>query len=392
MAKKKGNVAQDSFDDDFDSFAKKADDSVIGGKIDSAQFGKIDHYIDTGSYALNRLISGSIFGGIPNNKVIGFIGKSSTGKSFVCGRIIKNAIKMGYRIVHLNTEEDTFVQVMENMGCDMSKVRTYAMTTITQTKNWLINTLGPLKEKHPDVKVLVVLDSYAGLNSSKEINDTLEGKSAQDMGLRAKEGKQLFSQLTKFCGRNSIPFIYTNHIYEQPPANPKAPPVIKQSGGEAPTYMASAVVFMRKLAEKDLNTKEITANKIYCRTEKNRLCKEGATADLYLSMTTGPNRYYGLLEDAVEAKLLDGSSSGYYIPLLEGPHQGKKLRESQIFKYSKEIFTQEFLEKLDEYCKKVYLFPKVSDDSESVVDDVIETDVIDDTDQSDDGSEDPSED
>jgi RecA/RadA recombinase len=366
MAKKKD---VDPFDDDFDNFAKKSDESVIGGRIDSAQFGQIDHYIDTGSYALNRLISGSIYGGIPNNKVVGFIGKSSTGKSFVCGRIIKNAIKMGYRIVHLNTEEDTFVQVMENMGVDLTKVRTYEMTTITQCKNWVINTLGSVKEKHPDAKIMVVLDSYGNLNSSKEINDTAEGKSAQDMGLKAKEGKQLFSQLTKFCGRKKIPFIYTNHIYEQPPANPKAPPVIKQSGGEAPTYMASAVVFMRKLAEKDKTTKEITANKIFCRTEKNRLCKEGATAEMYLSMTTGPNKYYGLMEDAIEAGLIDNSSSGYYIPTLEGPHQGKKLREKQVYAYKKEIYTEEFLNKLDEYCQRVYKFPKVTDedDEEEIV-------------------------
>ena len=38
--------------------------------------------IDTGSYALNALISGSIYGGVPNNKITAFAGESSTGKTF----------------------------------------------------------------------------------------------------------------------------------------------------------------------------------------------------------------------------------------------------------------------------------------------------------------------
>lgn len=37
-------------------------------------------WIDTGSYILNALLSGDIYGGVPNNKVIAFAGESATGK------------------------------------------------------------------------------------------------------------------------------------------------------------------------------------------------------------------------------------------------------------------------------------------------------------------------
>lgn len=37
-------------------------------------------YIDTGSYALNAVLSGSIYGGVPNNKITAFAGESTTGK------------------------------------------------------------------------------------------------------------------------------------------------------------------------------------------------------------------------------------------------------------------------------------------------------------------------
>ena len=36
---------------------------------DGVQAGDVEEYIDTGSYALNALLSGSIYGGLPSNKI-----------------------------------------------------------------------------------------------------------------------------------------------------------------------------------------------------------------------------------------------------------------------------------------------------------------------------------
>ena len=41
-----------------------------------------EKYVDTGSYMFNGLISGSIFGGVSNNKITAIAGESSTGKTF----------------------------------------------------------------------------------------------------------------------------------------------------------------------------------------------------------------------------------------------------------------------------------------------------------------------
>ena len=37
--------------------------------------------VDTGSYVLNAVLSGSIYGGVPNNKVTVFAGETATGKT-----------------------------------------------------------------------------------------------------------------------------------------------------------------------------------------------------------------------------------------------------------------------------------------------------------------------
>ena len=41
----------------------------------------VSGFIDTGSYAFNALVSGSLTGGIPNNKILGIAGESATGKT-----------------------------------------------------------------------------------------------------------------------------------------------------------------------------------------------------------------------------------------------------------------------------------------------------------------------
>lgn len=43
-------------------------------------------FIDTGSYALNALYSGSIFKGMPANKISALAGEEATGKTFFCSR------------------------------------------------------------------------------------------------------------------------------------------------------------------------------------------------------------------------------------------------------------------------------------------------------------------
>lgn len=55
-------------------FAAIAEDGILGGDI--------EWYVDTGSYAMNALLSGSIYGGYPANNVTALAGKSGVGKTY----------------------------------------------------------------------------------------------------------------------------------------------------------------------------------------------------------------------------------------------------------------------------------------------------------------------
>ena len=63
-------------------YATMASDGVIGGDVSS--------FIDTGSYAFNALLSGSIYGGLPNNRITAIAGEAATGKTFFALGVCKS--------------------------------------------------------------------------------------------------------------------------------------------------------------------------------------------------------------------------------------------------------------------------------------------------------------
>ena len=55
-------------------YASLASDGLEGSDTDT--------YIQTGSFAFNALLSGSLYGGIPDNKIIALAGEQATGKTY----------------------------------------------------------------------------------------------------------------------------------------------------------------------------------------------------------------------------------------------------------------------------------------------------------------------
>ena len=68
--------------------AKEIGNEYAGLVSDGISAGDTSGFIDTGSYVFNALVSGSIFGGVPGNKITAIAGESSTGKTFFCLGIV----------------------------------------------------------------------------------------------------------------------------------------------------------------------------------------------------------------------------------------------------------------------------------------------------------------
>ena len=91
-------------------------------------------YVDTGSYIFNGLISGSIFGGVSNNKITAIAGESSTGKTYFSLAVVKNFLDTnpdGY-CLYFDTEAAVNKGLLESRGIDTTRLVVVNVVTIEE--------------------------------------------------------------------------------------------------------------------------------------------------------------------------------------------------------------------------------------------------------------------
>ena len=88
------------------------DAGIVSDGLDGSD---ISGFIDTGCYALNGLLSGSLYGGLPNNKIICFAGEAATGKTYFTMGDKKNALVYFEKAYLINPEDKNLVLTMANI-------------------------------------------------------------------------------------------------------------------------------------------------------------------------------------------------------------------------------------------------------------------------------------
>lgn len=290
--------------------------------------GTIDEWIDTGSYTLNAVISGSLFKGIPNNRVTMFEGEPATGKTYFVTRICRAAVDMGYKIVWFDSENAVDSDHFKQFGFPSGSVRDLKFTTVEELKDQLSKIVdsyegyfNALKKKDYDTrsKIMVVVDSVGNMTTQKAIADTLKSSFATDMGTKAKSIKSVFTELTTRLGCMKIPMILTNHVSADIGS---FMPTVRSTGGRGALYNASTIIRLNKSKEKKKkNGKDVvTGIIIKAKSQKNRFCRPDSTVQSYLDFSTGLNRYFGLME-WVEPSEISKTSNGmfeYKVGAVEG--------------------------------------------------------------------------
>jgi len=104
--------------------------------LNNSTLSTITGFIDTGSYALNAIISGKIKdGGVPKGRITGFSGPSGCGKTLIINKIFGNAQKQGMIPVIWDTEGAVDRRAAEGVGCDVNNYIWNSADTIEQCRN-----------------------------------------------------------------------------------------------------------------------------------------------------------------------------------------------------------------------------------------------------------------
>jgi RecA/RadA recombinase len=276
-------------------------------------------WIDTGSRALNAILSGSLHKGVPVGRITGFAGPSGAGKTLIMNKIMANAQKKGYIAVIWDSEVAVDKESAKNVGLDLKKTKYYPVETIEDCRNQLSTFLDNVIEANdPELKFIVAIDSLGNLASSKEIEDARKGKDAADVGQRAKATKSMMRAITYKAAKAKVPILFSNHIYE---GMEMFPSLIKnQAGGKGPIYLASILVQLSLRNEKVSENPEestiaiahnVSGITMSALTVKNRIVPPFLKTELYLNFKTGLDINAGLFDIALAFNVIQQNGKIY---------------------------------------------------------------------------------
>ena len=315
---------------------------------EGVEAGDVDSFIDTGSLAFNALLSGSIYGGMPSNKITAIAGEAATGKTFFALGIVKAFLDKNKDagVIYFESESALTKDLVESRGIDSSRMVIVPVATVQEFRHQSIKVIDKYLEQDEKNRkpLMFVLDSLGMLSTTKEMEDTAEGKETRDM-TRSQIVKAAFRVLTLKLGKAKVPMIMTNHTYD---VIGSMFPQKEMGGGSGLKYAASNIVYLSKRKEKD--GKEIIGNVIHCKNYKSRLTKENAMIDVRLTYDKGLDQHYGLLDLAVKYGIFKSVSTRIELP------DGSKQYAKTINNEPNKFFTKEVLAQIDEAAKKEFLY------------------------------------
>ena len=332
----------------LDTVIKESGNEFASRVSDGVAAGDTSTFVDTGSHIFNAVVSGSLFGGIPSNKVTALAGESSTGKTFFALSIVRNFLNQHSNggVIYFESESALSKDIVETRGIDSTRMVMFPVATIedfrTQASRILDKYLKEPKEER--VPMMFVLDSLGMLSTSKEMEDVANDKQVRDM-TKSQLIKGAFRVLTLKPGQAGIPMIVTNHTYD---VIGSYVPMKEMGGGAGLKYAASTIIYLSKSKEKEGT--DLVGNIIKCEAKKSRLSKEGAKVATRLFFDDrGLDKYYGLIElgekynvfKRVGNRIAIGGSNVYPKSILSDPER---------------YFTDEVMAKLEEAARTEYSY------------------------------------
>ena len=317
---------------------------------DGVEAGDNDSFIDTGSYIFNALLSGSLHGGLPANKITALAGESATGKTYFLMGMVKNFLDANpdAGVVYFESESAITKQMVIDRGIDPDRMVILPVTTVQEFRTQGLKVLDRYMQQDVDVRrpMFMCLDSLGMLSTTKEVEDTSDGKETRDM-TRAQVLKAAFRVLTLKLAKAKVPMVVTNHTYD---VVGSMFPTKEMGGGSGLKYAASSIFYLSKKKEKDGT--EVIGNIVHCKNHKSRLTIENKMVDVRLTYDKGLDRHYGLIDLAVKYDIFKSVSTRIELP------DGSKQYGKTIMNDPDKYFTEDVMKQLEEAVGKEFKYGK----------------------------------
>jgi RecA/RadA recombinase len=314
----------------LDELKNKLQSATKGTHIEVLSDSKIASeriYFPTPSYDLNRIISGSLFKGLPSKSLSLLVAPEASFKSSIMCLTAVNAQKQGYTPVIIDTEGAWTADFVTRWGLDPDNI----LYIYTPWIDKVCTIFGQIIDDDEQDKMFLILDSLGGLEKIKMINDanSKDNRVKADQGTLQKEIKRMLKMFLNIVkGKDSIGMM-AGHFF----GNPNSYGGADEIGGGKFAKLAPDIIISQKKVPiyKDpkaaLKDRVVIGAEIKAMTLKNRFYPPFQEATISIDYKNGIDPYAGLLNMAIDCGIIKVGGAWYTLPNGDKVQGAVKVRE-----------------------------------------------------------------
>lgn len=294
-------------------------------------------FVPTGSYALNKIMSGNYTGGVPVGQITQFFGEHSTAKTVFGTCVLAQAQKKGYHTILIDSETTYNKDFAVSLGVDSDKLLIVEPNTVEDCFKAIEDVVKVIREDDKDTPIIVLYDSIAVSPSKAEYEaDGFEGNNMQG-AIRAKSIGAGLRKLNTFVYKQNVALLIINQIRHKVGVIYGSPKTLA-AGGKALEYYL-AINLECSFSKSDYIKDEAGVSigiKGKIKATKNKITKPDRECEFKLLFDEGLVLDYGILKCLMEDRLLEKNGSWYSCG-------GKKFQNLKDFdKYLKDTSLKDF--------------------------------------------------
>ena len=284
-------------------------------------------FVGTGSYALNKIISGHYDKGIPIGMISQFHGEASTAKTVFATHILKEAQSQNYYSMMVDSENAYNPEFAKHLGIDPKKLIYAAPETLEDCFQVIEDTIVAIRETDKDTPIVVVYDSLAVSPSKAEYEaDNYEGNNMQG-AIRAKSTGACLRKINPLMRKHKVALVIINQIRNKVGVMYGSPDTMAAGGKSLEYYLG---VNLKCISNKtsDLlkdDNKNVIGIQGRVRNTKNKCSIPFRECEFELKYNEGLNPYTGLLKQVEDEGLVERNGAWYTVK-----ESGKKFQSKEF--------------------------------------------------------------
>ncbi|MCK5019159.1 MAG: hypothetical protein KAS32_19010 [Candidatus Peribacteraceae bacterium] len=298
----------------IDALKKKLQASVKGVHVERLSESTIASertWFPTPAFDLNRIISGSLYKGLPSKSLTLLVAPEASFKSSFMCLCAARAQKEGYTPVIFDTEGAWTGDFVKRWGLDPDNILYIYTPWISE----VMTMMGQIIDDDDSDKLFVILDSLGGLERKKMIDDATskDKKVKADQGSLQKEMKRMLKMFLNIVKRKNSVGIMAGHFFGNPNSYGGADEI---GGGKFAKLAPDIIISMKKqniYSNPDAKASDrITiGSEIKAITLKNRYYPPFQEATVQIDYKSGLNTMAGLMSIMLACGTIEKAGSWF---------------------------------------------------------------------------------